>query len=125
MNISEIRVGNWVSYKGKTVVLTVEDFAELAHDNYFDIMEPVPLTQEIMVKYWFYYRPCGISGADMWQGIGFWQPVKERNSDFVLRGNREGKLLLRLSGFFNSEIRYEHQLQNLYQDIYGKELESR
>lgn len=89
-------------------------------------IEGIVLTPEILEKCGFYYKPCGISGADMWQGMGFWYRVNELpHQEFLLRGDfsRKKPIALKLVGWFNSNIEYLHQLQNLYWCLCGEELD--
>ena len=101
-------------------VVSIDVLQRIANPKEYEIFEPIPLTPEILQKHGFRYSPCGISGADMWQGMAFW------NSDVItLRGNISTAKggILHLAGYFNSQIKYLHQLQNLYFALTGEELQ--
>ena len=70
-----------------------------------------------MLKFGFEKHKCGIGGADMWQGMDAWSI---NNSGWLLRGSPDDGL--KLVGYFNSDIQYVHQLQNLYFALTGEEL---
>jgi hypothetical protein len=82
-------------------------------------LHPIPLTPDILQSAGFKYKKCGISGADMWQGMDFWG-----NENMNLRGNvstaRGGTL--HLEAYWNTQIYYVHQLQNLYKALTNNEL---
>lgn len=42
------------------------------------------LSPQILVERGFHYTAPGISGADMWQGVGHW---RNKEKDIYLRGN--------------------------------------
>lgn len=145
MNIraNELRLGNLIQFNNfigdeRNVTVNARFFSSMAGGRPFTEVEGsnnaelnnyysgIVLTPEILEKCGFYYKPCGISGADMWQGMGFWYRVKELpNQEFLLRGDfsRKRPLLLKLVGWFNSNIEHLHQLQNIYFAITGQELE--
>jgi len=130
---NELRIGNWVAnvHTGVPVkVLEVLTSSILINTDTLKFTKSytvpskaykgIPLTPEILQQLGFRFSPCGISGADMWQGMPFWS-----NDDFVLRGNISTAKggVLRLAGYFNSSVKYLHQLQNLYWCLCGHELE--
>jgi hypothetical protein len=134
MEARELRIGSWVNSEeyGDYQIVAL---AILSEDNCSAFkctgccpkaskvkeLNPILITKEWLLRFGFKYTPCGISGADMWQGMGFW----ELNNDSIyltLRGQKNPKYGLKLSGYFNSEYLYVHQLQNLYFTLTGKEL---
>lgn len=124
---NELRIGNKVIYSNSNSFYTVtgiyeygidvEDEMEQTYMEY-DCFEPIQLTEEILLKCGFKYTPCGIQGADMWQGLAYWD-YKELH----LRGDKNIKYPLKIQGFINSEIKYLHQIQNLYFALTNEELE--
>ena len=135
MEAKELRVGNLFMDSDKTPCYFAGTwerkegwiYRDSAGNTYKDAeMYPIPLTPEILEKAGFYYKPPGISGADMWQGAGFWFRKKDMpNQEFYLRGgfSRKEPISLKLVGWFNSNIQYVHQLQNLYFALTGTEIE--
>lgn len=119
ISANEIRIGNYVSLKCGTHV-PIADGGILAISQKRFECYPIPLTPEILEKCGFQRHKCGISGADMWQGMDGWSIDNPFFSGWLFRGDG---YMLRLVGYYNSEIYFLHQLQNLYWCLCGKELE--
>jgi len=123
---TELRVGNWVLagwYKEPLLPLCIRavDLDSMDSGDYSGWNnEPISITPSILQSAGFKFSPCRISGADMWQGMAMWS-----KGDFVLRGNvsTAGGGTLHLAGYFNTQIQYLHELQNLYYAIMREELE--
>jgi len=134
MKINEIRVGNWFnSIKwNKPVYCELVDLYELCamsdgayNDPPIDCMfEPLPLTEEWLLKFGFEYCQFTIPDED-----GVLRDKKESNKDYFKHPKLSEKISYylpyhHLNYYIGSvEIRYVHQLQNFCFAICGKELE--
>jgi len=117
MKVEELRINNWVSYKGIDVQFHIADFDE-ANNNRYQFMElfvkPIPLTDEWLKK------------------LGFW--TKNEKVGWYKRVGFQYTSRLTTSGYFNvqmimngfyfgiADCKYVHQLQNLYFALTGEEL---
>lgn len=123
---NDLRIGNLLKFNEETV-----DVESIGFDGVnlrggydwsidcefnYDELEPIPLTEDILLKCGFVKHKAGIGGCDMWQGMDAW----EMDDEWLFRGSPERGL--KLIGYFNSNIQYLHQLQNLYFALTGSEL---
>lgn len=109
MNTKELRIGNYVFAKGKIVI--VEDVITHGINLHHDCWEiessdlsPIQLTENILLE-------SGFKDYDGWfnkEGIELFNV-----NDRYFRGNYP----------INIDIKYVHQLQNLYYSLKGTELE--
>lgn len=116
---NELRLNNWVYSLevGSNVQITL-----LSNDNWlglssvtwdqpsFEEIEPIPLTEEILLK-------CGFIEF----GQGFIHD-KMRYSD-VFKIREDGYIVYVSNNVYITKVMYLHQLQNLYWCLCGKELE--
>lgn len=80
------------------------------------VYEPIPLTEEWLLKFGFVkQKGGGMGGQDQWAGMASWA-IK---GNWLFRGQAS---CLRLVGYFNAQVKYVHQLQNLYYALTGEEL---
>lgn len=115
MRIEDLRVGNYV-YSGNilTQIDSIDnELTELINNGWF---KPIPLTEDILLKCGFKKeKVSSYGGADMWQGMGAYS----YNGEWIFSGDYR---CLHLVGYFNTQINYLHQLQNLYFALTGEEL---
>ena len=115
---NQVRIGNWFNYASDTwwrndlvgtpVQLTIDDFKDFYYkDDYFDFIE---LTPDILINSGFNNNRVAES---KWFSLNNW---------FQLESSGD-KFLLNLWGGKSAELQYVHQLQNLYLDLTGTELE--
>lgn len=123
MNVNELRLGNWVKIGDEESAV---DYLNLLTNqvglqgnavmNQADDIEGIPLTKELLASAGFKRHKAGAGGADMWQGMDGWS---RGNGDWMFRGDPK---CLHLVGYFNTQIRFLHELQNLYHFLTGEEL---
>lgn len=116
IDVKELRIGNYVkpiSNNGREgnigTVFAINRYQVSVNDNNnpydYHILEPILITEDILKK-------CNF--------------VKQECDDTVVFYNRSMELDANLClkvGISNIEVKYLHQLQNLFFDITGKELE--
>ena len=125
---NELRIGNWVlnkRYKSgyEMQIESIGEFGlniELGYDGLnpvidddcgFNECEPIPLTEEWMVKFGFYEKYK--SSSNRWNMK--WFELHDCEDD---EGNLTGVFMYD----FRIQIKYVHQLQNLYFALTGEEL---
>lgn len=132
MKASELRIGNLLYFKNTHDVAKVE----LIHNNHFDCRdeygsfipngnyEPIPLTEEWLLKFGFKRHDKGSVSAQFSYGTNpvtqdyliYLKWIKDYQSNYQLKG----------FPFYNNghfEIKTVHQLQNLIHSLCGEELE--
>jgi hypothetical protein len=116
IDIKELRIGNYVFPKNssgaksvKGVVFAIDDYlvsVEGNHNQYdYHLLEPIPLTEELLFKCGFEKKPFGSTTV-------YYNPLIELDAHFRL--NRVD---------YNIQVQSLHQLQNLYFDLTGQEIE--
>lgn len=119
MEANELRIGNKVKFSEDGTYFTVVDITKggLGVENEIELtwieidqFECIPLTEDILVKAGFEFKPTGQEVYEQtWiNGNGFeiWQHDKGFCHDYFCGGN----------------VNYLHQLQNLYYTLTGQEL---
>ena len=104
MKKNEVRHGNLVIYGGHQTTI---DEKEIIHFIRFpDKYEPIPLTEEWLLKFGFKRFPWGLVAGNL-----------------LFKDNLKcTELTFEVGNGFRVEIKYVHQLQNLYFCLCGKEL---
>jgi len=119
MKATELRIGNYVTFTDETntiVAISPADFAREFHKGYhFDGYEPIPLTEEWLVKF-------GYSDTnDEMYNVNIWMLGDDIHvSPVVSSTGIHGLLIYGYLKYF--EDVYVHQLQNLYHALTGEEL---
>ena len=129
MKATELRMGNYIydrdidfSKGGDRLVSYSKVFAisistiDIEHDGHFtdgipvDTIRPIPLTKEWLAK--FGYKQVNELG----DGATAWEKRKSRFLYFKDRG-------VKIAGSSHVELKYVHQLQNLYFALTGNEID--
>ena len=126
MKANELRIGNWlIDYENKigkvksiednNVLKVVSNEGVLISYCEIELYKPIPLTEEILLKCWFYYvgdlfdchvYRLGIINVSCLNGVFTFSLKRDRKSNYVPL----------------KEMEYVHQLQNLYFALTGEEL---
>lgn len=113
VNANELRLGNWISYNGKyyevdEIWFDLDEGAYYTQDFNINFISPIPLTEELLLK-------CGFERNKTYKRY-FYNGISiskyEGEKYFVFDGWR----------FRAIDIKYLHQLQNLYFILTGEEL---
>lgn len=121
MKAEELRIGNWVidpdgDYMQREE-LSPYCFSDTEYRwDWLKQLKPIPLTEEILLKAGFKKEKTGIGPQDMWAGMSAWS----MKGEWLFRGN---PTCLHLVGYYNTQIGYVHQLQNLFFELSGTELD--
>lgn len=119
MKANELRTGNWIiGDVGIPYKLELSDFADWYYDHnsheFGEHIFPIPLTEEWLLKFGF-----RLSVGAAWYNDKFNDSYFKEN--FRLNKWDDGRLFL-WDYKFPNEIKYVHQLQNLYFALTGEEL---
>jgi hypothetical protein len=110
IEVGELRLGNWVSdlskHDGGRVVQVAQIFKGSDYSNYWKNVHPVKLTEEILLK-------CGFNFNNE-------NRLEWIKGSFNLE-KKEEEFYFEVYSHYN-EVKYLHQLQNLYFALTGQEL---
>lgn len=125
VNIEGLRIGNWVSYLGvntqinsisiKEYVGYVSTFKSVVVTQ--NQIEPIPLTEELLLKCGFTKEYYGFycDGMELSYGRFLCNNDADKDKLFLSINNAEYKIS-------EVSLKYLHQLQNMYLDLTGKKL---
>ena len=127
---NELRLGNYINYKGEAIKITMIGEYGVQSKNKDVIinakfstpdLSPIPLTEKKLLNCGFVkHKAYRAGGQDEWSGMLAWSiPSNRLFSNWLFRGNAS---CLHLVGYINTQIEYLHQLQNLYYELTGEEL---
>lgn len=112
MDCKELRIGNIVSFLGtKVKVKTIEP-----DTNVIKMYEPIPLTEEILLKCGFEKR----QESEAFYYFGYGENPMTRDWMLCLKYFKDDNKFFYLNGYF--KIIYVHQIQNLYFALTNEEL---
>jgi hypothetical protein len=119
MKTTEIRIGNWVDLGGMRNLYQIKDegfgFGCLN-------LNPIPLTEELLVKFGLKYEEAGVYGKSGW----FIKiPIQDNPTYLYFNNHLQCSLFVKINPFVFIDIntlKYVHQLQNLYFALTGEEL---
>lgn len=113
---SELRIGNYIAlkYNGNTDVIKVDsiEYETINDDILLKAIEPIPLTEEILLKCGFNGFDTTILTHDSIELIYLRKPFIQSNY-YLVKSNGGNKL---------TSVQCLHQLQNLYFALTGEEL---
>jgi len=103
---------NFEDKKGTATVYLIDDKYKDTHGQWLHFYEPIPITEEWLFKFGF------VDGhkCEEYHNFIILDP-------FFIVAYKKNNYHLHVYGKFNIEIKYIHQLQNLYFALTGKELE--
>lgn len=111
MDVRELRYGNWISinYGTKEKIDIVERKAVMSDLMVAEMLDPIPLSEEWLIKFGF-------------ESEKVYEVVFEYTIDKKHRIQTDGEMYILMGYKDGIEIKYVHQLQNLYFALTGEEL---
>ena len=112
MKAPELRIGNWINEKGK-----LKQVYSVSNHNAKDYskLKPTPLTEEWLLKFGFEKDECEFSNTE-------WSKYVPHASMSFYETENGYQRLFDDHYDVGIEIKYVHQLQNLYFALVGEEL---
>ena len=111
MKANELRIGNWIYSKTYSKEIQMKSFFGLCNvEASPDLFKPIPLTEEWLLKFGF--ERMKFFGTNI--NYLLKEPICISTSDMVVEWNKPN--------FIIKQIKYIHEIQNLYFALTGKEL---
>jgi hypothetical protein len=119
MKASELRIGNWFKEDmtlGGFSQITAEQILDLYNDPLDDFYQPIPITEELLLRLGFEYHSFDknyvIKNKD-----GYCNSIKKNDGEWCYNND-----ISDANCYFIREVKYIHQLQNLYFALNEEEL---
>jgi hypothetical protein len=119
MKASELRIENLIYNKQGNIVYVNTNHLTLLSYGIENEFQPIPLTEEWLLKFGFAFRKMGAGGAVFTRHNGHW--YKDDIPYFAGSNGKHFDIFLQFGD--GVEIQYVHQFQNLYFALTGEELE--
>lgn len=133
MKENELRIGNWINVGGELNQFTIADFCDIFDNGnkwFKDLFKPIPLTEEWLLKFgfeeietlhthWKSDKGFFLNGYVIFMEKNLGAIIGEKSNDYFYNHSyqyRNGIGIIK-------EIKYLHELQNLYFALTGEELE--
>lgn len=141
MNASELRIGNYVSNPPLSECRKIDylDICDHAESRLIQPFEPIPLTEEWLLRFGWRYQDRDVNRSDKVEERFYISPYFGTHREYWLELQLESGNTFKHSFMWlnwnigggnhfvhfphGHEIKYVHQLQNLYFALTGKELE--
>ena len=121
MKAKQFRIGNYYNHNGEVKEITVNMLSNLFESEDRAWFEPIPLTEEWLLKFGFEYKKNNYTHnyrrVDL-EGLylDYWVVIRHDPASWYKLAHDIGKIIAA------DKIWYVHQLQNLYFALTGEEL---
>jgi hypothetical protein len=115
MKANELRIGNYYDYNGQVIKVTPNTILGLWKTDR-TLVQSIPITEEWLKRFGFIKSPAGNS---------IYLPMPELKAEIhfeLFRSSLVCVLYCSTGSFIPNDIKYVHQLQNLYFALTGEEL---
>ena len=127
MTSNELRIGNYYQYAGDNGIIYTK-VKEIKHNQFgllgdfdgvnFEICKPIELTEEWLLKFGFIQQGVIINNNGLTEQCGINYFIKNN----IVYSLSDNQVELDNPNVFLCNLKYVHQLQNLYFALTGKEL---